>query len=70
MLSVLQIKNDHFDAVSVLTDNVTNPLSHWKSRQHPPNSSWLAGAKFRQALPISLMFNDVEESISAAYKVH
>lgn len=55
---------------SVLTGNVTNPLSHWESLQHLPNNSWLAGAQFGLVLLISLMFNDVEESISTADKGH
>lgn len=36
----------------------------------PANSTWLAGAKFGLALPISLMFNDTEETISTADKLH
>ena len=36
----------------------------------PANSSWLAGAKFGLALPISLMFNDAEETISTADQLH
>lgn len=55
------------------TGREDGPKDHQRnsiSLQQLRNNSRLAGAKFSLALRISIMFNDVEESISRADTVH